>query len=282
MGFAILLLIVSILFFILKVCGVASETKAKQTNEAAEELRSLAYLDYDGTLKVFERSPNLLNIISIVDDSNIVTAYDPEQLHIGVVSVGGVVSGGAYKTGGNYYISHSEKSGKSRLVYGGDKRIISRIWLTPELFNQAESSAISQYLDKSRNEIKVIDDVNLSQFDLMWKQANIQNGNLGLTEAEKAGYPSYEKCHAILKWLCSTDSNTAYIYYCKNCGAALAATSDFKPEKCHKCSSPISETTITRDKWRSFLNEQKIQALFDDGILTQEEYEEKKRKLQEK
>ncbi len=70
-----------------------------------------------------------------------------------------------------------------------------------------------------------------------------------------------------------------HIFYCRNCGAALGATSENKPEKCHKCFSPITETSIARDTWRTMSSEQKIQALFDDGVLTREEYDEKKKSL---
>ena len=77
-------------------------------------------------------------------------------------------------------------------------------------------------------------------------------------------------------------TNMPHIFYCKNCGAAFGGISKNKPEKCEKCNYPISETTITREEWRTLSSEQKVQALFDDGILTQEEYEAKKRKLQEK
>ena len=75
------------------------------------------------------------------------------------------------------------------------------------------------------------------------------------------------------------DSSAPHIFYCKNCGAAFGGTSDNKPEKCPKCNSSIFETTIPRDIWRTLSSEQKIQALFDEGILTQEEYNAKKRKL---
>ena len=39
----------------------------------------------------------------------------------------------------------------------------------------------------------------------------------------------------------------------------------------------IVETTILRDTWRSLSVDQKVQALFDDGVITKEEYEAKRK-----
>lgn len=44
------------------------------------------------------------------------STYDPEKIHIGAVSVGGVTTGGVYKTGGNYY-SKSYSSDRCKLIY---------------------------------------------------------------------------------------------------------------------------------------------------------------------
>ena len=72
-----------------------------------------------------------------------------------------------------------------------------------------------------------------------------------------------------------------HIFYCRNCGAAFGGTAENKPEKCSKCSSPITETSIVRDVWRNLSGEQRIQALFDVGAMTKEEFEAKKALLQE-
>ncbi len=72
-----------------------------------------------------------------------------------------------------------------------------------------------------------------------------------------------------------------HIFYCKSCGAAFGGTAANKPEKCSKCNGPITETSIARDVWRNLSGEQKVQALYDVGAITKEEFEAKRALLQE-
>ena len=52
-----------------------------------------------------------------------------------------------------------------------------------------------------------------------------------------------------------------------------------RPEKCRKCGGAVIETTISRDAWRTLSKEQRIKALFDDGVLTREEYDAMKKQI---
>lgn len=90
-------------------------------------------------------------------------------------------------------------------------------------------------------------------------------------------FPDVEKAEDRQRTLESI-AQTPHIFYCKNCGSAFGATIETKPRNCSKCGSAVLETTITRDEWRAFSVDQKIQALFDDGVINQEEYEAKKKR----
>ena len=178
---------------------------SEKNEKEKEEFDAVASFNYVDTLYLKKRSSVIQKRVKIVEDRNVVTAYNPKQTHIGAVSVGGVVSGGTYTTGGNYYVAHSEKNGRYKLVYSENDKsssTINKIQLTDELFQQAKNSSIKEYLDEKKKQIVVVSEVYLSGYDMMWKMANLQTGNFGLTEAEKAGYPSYEKCQAILNWIC--------------------------------------------------------------------------------
>lgn len=285
MGIAVIFLIFSIVFMVVQISKAAEDSKKTKINKKADELKSLATYEYDGTLKLWKRSPDLASIISIADDQNIVTAYNPEKLHVGAVSVGGVVSGGAFTTGGNHYIAHSEKSGKSKLVYGGDRRIINKIWLPAELFAQAEKSSIAQYLDKNKQQISVVDDVWLSQFDLMWKQANLQAGNLGLTDAEKRGYPTYEKCLAILNWICRfrDEKNYPSQYKPTNQDVSLEniQTEDEVQGSQKEEKSSLAMDTEEGGLFNAQHELKALKKLLDEGVITLEYYDLKEKQLME-
>ena len=142
---AIFVIIVFLISFS-SIVNTIRETKSDITNNRAQKLQSLVSYDDDGTLHVFARDPKISRVLKIVKDRNVVTAYNPQKIHIGGVASGGVVSGGAYTTGGNYYVSHSEASGKYKLVYGGDEQIVIRIQLDDKLYQIAYAMAIGKRL----------------------------------------------------------------------------------------------------------------------------------------
>ena len=72
-------------------------------------------------------------------------------------------------------------------------------------------------------------------------------------------------------------SHTPHIFFCKDCWSAFGGIYETRPQKCSKCGGAIVETTILRDTWRSLSVDQKVQALFDDGVITKEEYEAKRK-----
>lgn len=84
--------------------------------------------------------------------------YNPEEYHYGSVTVGGVTSGGIYKTGGDYTI-HDRSTGVYRFYYypkpgtiAGES--VGRIKLTHEMYMSAKQSEIAKYLDDENESIK--------------------------------------------------------------------------------------------------------------------------------
>ena len=108
-------------------------------------------------------------------------------------------------------------------------------------------------------------------------------------------------------------NNTAHIYYCPQCGKTFSGISDKKNDICPNCNSLMLETSILRDDWQNYSDDRKMQLkrafaegqysrnvpstnlptsivggadeikkykeLLDNGIITQEEFEAKKKQL---
>ena len=111
--------------------------------------------------------------------------------------------------------------------------------------------------------------------------------------------------------------NTRHIYFCPQCFSTYSGTSNANNGTCPNCKSALSETTILLDTWQTFSDEKKGQMkqafaegqylrypttntvinsatnqvvggaeeikkykeLLDEGIITQEEFEAKKKQL---
>lgn len=107
--------------------------------------------------------------------------------------------------------------------------------------------------------------------------------------------------------------NSLHIYYCAHCEKTYSGVSDKKNDSCPNCGSLLLETTILRDTWQSFSGGKKEQIkkafaagqylrhpalssvhitvvdgaeeikkfkeLLDEGIITQEEFDTKKKQL---
>ena len=119
-------------------------------NKVAQAEKYVSYDEATSSLTLNERNPAIRNGVSLVADNNIPTAYEPEAINYTSVTVGGVTTGGAYKTGGYNYISSTKKNGLYRMTYGKSS-IIGTIQLDESLFQLAKSSPIAPYLnEKSR------------------------------------------------------------------------------------------------------------------------------------
>ena len=108
-------------------------------------------------------------------------------------------------------------------------------------------------------------------------------------------------------------NNTAHIYYCPQCGKTFSGVSDKKNDNCPNCNRLLLETSILRDDWQNYSDDKKEQLkrafaegqysrnapstnapvsivggadeikkykeLLDNGIITKEEFEAKKKQL---
>ena len=172
------------------------------------------YLFYDkqsGTLTVkgrdayLQRILNTKNVISIQDDQNYTTHVTPEKIHFGSVTVGGVTTGGAYKTGGDRVIDGHYKTGLCYLQYNDallfaqncTQGHIRKIVLMPSVLKAAKESPIKQYL--SGDTIIVEQSSNMSLNEL--RLAAADPASVTAQSAVKRGYPTREKCVDILNWL---------------------------------------------------------------------------------
>ncbi len=166
---------------------------------------SLKYMTFDAKKKeisIIKRGNMLRSVIRIQEVTEREKEYAPEKLHLGAVTVGGVTTGGIYKTGG-VYDGKAIETGKYALVYNGIR--IEKIKLPPELKKMAEESDIKQYLDGS-GAIEVVGDIQMDVSDMRALQA-LEHTHPGayaiyLQKLSWTRYPTREKCKEILDWLC--------------------------------------------------------------------------------
>ena len=137
-----------------------------------------------------KRNPNLRKIITIENHYTGKLKYNPETIHYGSVTVGGVTTGGVYKTGGDY-TTITKKSEMKHMCYDG--HMIVDIELTDELCNKAKTSYISKYLDGKRIQV-------MGREFLSYTPTTIEQVELG----KGSGTP-LDKCNDILNWICGLD-----------------------------------------------------------------------------
>lgn len=167
---------------------------------------------YDGTLSLKNKDAVWKKYIKIVKAKNFYLGYEPEKLHYGSVSVGGVTSGGFYTTGGYNKVNATTNSGKYTMEFQGDPNItdntIRRIALSEELYEEARKSNIAKYLSSSGHYIELFEKVERTKEEtdeLLRNARALAMGNpltSGLAIDDKRGYPTYEKCKEILDWIC--------------------------------------------------------------------------------
>ena len=122
------------------------------------------YSSKDRTLRIDSRGKDLRPVISIRKVMDCHLGYEPEKLHYGSATVGGVTSGGFYTTGGYNKILDSKNSGKAMLELIGESsalnialdmlsgksqlgKAIDQIILSERLYAEAEKSNIAKYLN---------------------------------------------------------------------------------------------------------------------------------------
>lgn len=184
-----------------------TKTPAYQKKKAAREaekaeLDSLVSFDKEtGVLTLHKRSPLIAKLIQIKESHDVFIKYEPEKLHVGAVTVGGVTSGGAYTTGGYNYIAAEKKNGLCTMEYGINGDWIRKIQLSPADFADATQSIIADYLDSETQQIDVIIDIQLDQWERELALMNYKNTGYIGNKAANRGKPTLEKALKIMDWL---------------------------------------------------------------------------------
>ncbi|MDO4851914.1 MAG: hypothetical protein Q4A88_00675 [Clostridia bacterium] len=170
----------------------------QNTTKTVGAEKCIRYDEKTHVLYLINRSSLIKYVVSLIEDKDYKISYEPEAINYTSVTVGGVTTGGAYKTGGYNYISSTENNNLYRLTYG-EKYIIDRIQLDDEQYAEAKSSCISQYLNNEKQimvNVYTNAPVNAGQKMLHNLKTTGHVGN------EFKGYPTYEKASAILSWIC--------------------------------------------------------------------------------
>lgn len=202
--FIFILILGLIVVFIAKVSFASANRDMRKT--VAEVYEKSNYLSYDKTkhiLIIKERFPGLSNVLRIEEHVNTVTVHKPTEYIYTSATVGGITTGGVTKTGGYDYLASTGKSGKYILVYG-DNTPISKIQLSDKLYREALGSDIKEYINDEK-QIVLIKPYTPYGLEADALKAMITDGKMSLASdmlANRADYPSYEKCTRILNWLC--------------------------------------------------------------------------------
>lgn len=177
-------------------CMIFSAKKDHGINYEMNEI--VRYDAATHTLHLFRRDRRIADYLKIKDALNYHVEYEPEQLHIGAVTVGGVTTGGTYTTGGYNYIAGTSKSGFAQLEYKGN--IVFYIQLTEQLYNQAKNSPIAIYLNHATKQISVCGNGEFTQADIEKMITNYRTtGFAGNFDQAKA---TFAQCNLIAAWVC--------------------------------------------------------------------------------
>lgn len=149
----------------------------------------------DGALTLSERSGDLKNMIDFIQVTANTYQKTPEKLHYGSATVGGVTTGGVYKTGGTINKTTFYCGDRWHFLYDGKE--VNKIILTDKLAREAQESKIKEYC-KGNAIILVTEHRGCSSEALMLAKA----GDLSRMHLENAQvYPTLEKVKAILSWI---------------------------------------------------------------------------------
>lgn len=165
----------------------------------------------DGTLYLKNKGVVWKKFIKVRKVRNFHLGYEPEKLHFGSATVGGVTSGGFYTTGGYNKVVASSNSGKCELEFTGDANILNKtirvIRLSDELYAEAQKADIAKYLNPTTKSIEMFDKVirTKGEVDVLINNAmKLVNGvplTSGMAIDDTRGFPTYQKCKEILDWM---------------------------------------------------------------------------------
>lgn len=169
----------------------------------------------NGCIHMKEKGAFWGKFIKIKEYRALQLGYEPQRLHFGSATVGGVTTGGFYTTGGHNVIESSTKTGRYQFMLADSGRrnngytiAISRIQLTDALYKEAENSSIAKYLNAETQTIEMNTRVYLSEAEKMSvlnKADKLTRGTpltSGMTLNFSEGMPTYQKCQEILNWMC--------------------------------------------------------------------------------
>ena len=202
-----------ILMLIMSIALIYNTWNNKKVKEAEAALGSCSMKK--GTLYVNEQNKLFSSVLVI--KKHAVSQYrdEPLKIHIGSVTSGGITTGGVYTTGGG--ISRTDyRDGRVKLIHKSvmkpkeneihlstfiEENEVRSIVLSDKLAAKAKKSGIKEYLNGNR--IVIVQDVKPSKAvaELMrYGHSTLAANHLSMEKAQ--GYPSREKCEAIVAWLC--------------------------------------------------------------------------------
>lgn len=196
----VVLAILGIVFAIWMICS----NKATERNRQVLKDYGIKIEENSG-IRIERKGSGLGRLIKITKVTDVAIGHEPEKIHIGSATVGSVTTGGTYKTGGYNYYTGTSSSGKYVFWFGTKTGgcTITEIFLSQDLYKEAESSSIAKYLNSKTRSIELVDWKNTKYTDLeLVKLRMFALGQAGSTShvVHKA-YPTYEKCAEILNWL---------------------------------------------------------------------------------
>jgi len=170
------------------------QEKVNTRNTARQKVSEIAEYK-DGTLTLSERSRYLKDMIDYIQVTANTYHKTPEKLHYGSATVGGVTTGGLYKTGGTIDKKTIYCGDRWHFLYDGEE--VNKIILTDKLAQEAQESKIKEYC-KENAIIIVTNRRGCSSEALMLAKA----GDMSRMHLENAQiYPTLEKVKAIISWI---------------------------------------------------------------------------------
>ena len=208
------MLLVSLIGLVIASIAGIYHTRNANKIKRAEALLSSCSLE-GKTLHIKEQNKLFATVMEIKKHEVAQYDKDPLKVHVGAATVGGVTTGGVYTTGGGlsqtdyndgrvvliYKQVDKPKENEVHLTTFISETEIKSIVLSDELARKAKQSKIKEYL--KGNTIEVVQEVKPSNVvaELMRMGQNLRAANQ-LSMEQAAGYPSREKCEAIIAWLC--------------------------------------------------------------------------------